>query len=110
MKRLQKFPKKWKSVVHCTKHFDYSQSKCTDIWYEKSPFLEKSQWDGVDSLTSKKEFGLVIPHKIYKYNSELFAQLTKQGNWFVFSFPRVWADCSTCDGQTESCQRVCGQI
>nr|WQM87069.1 hypothetical protein [Marseillevirus cajuinensis] len=103
MKRLSKFPKEWKGVVHCTKHFCYSSSDNTEVYHSSSPFVEQSQWGGVDSLrSSKKEFGLVVPHKILEYNRELFAQLRKGGHWFVLSVPYVHGDCSTCDGQTES--------
>ena len=103
MHRLAKFPKEWKEVVHCTKRFDYSSYDETDARHSRSPFVEQSQWHGVVSLVHpQKEFGLVVPHKLFEYNSELFAQLRKGGNWFVFSLPRITADCSSCDGQTDS--------
>lgn len=103
MKRLEKFPKKWKGVVHCTRHFCYSSRDRTEDCHSQSPFLRKSQWGGVDSLAHpEKEFGVVIPYKLCEYKSELFAQLRKGGNWFVFSCPWLSAGCSSCDGETDS--------
>nr|WRK65548.1 hypothetical protein MarFTME_503 [Marseillevirus futianmevirus] len=103
MKRLQKFPKEWKGVVHCSKHFEYSSSYQTEVVHTCSPFVEKSQWGGVDSLTHPdKEFGLIVPYKILEYGRELFVQLRKKGNWFVLSAPYLYSGCSSCDGETES--------
>ncbi|BAU80070.1 hypothetical protein A9K97_gp281 [Tokyovirus A1] len=103
MERLEKFPKKWKGVVHCTKHFGHSSYHKTEDVHSCSPFVKESQWRGVVSLvSSKKEFALVIPHKLFEFSSELFVQLRKRGNWFVFSYPWLSGGCSTCDGETEA--------
>lgn len=106
MYELDKFPSKWVDVVHCSKHHEYSKRDCAQVCFSHSPYMtdENKEWNGMAELCPKESASLelLLPHKLYTYDDKLYMQLHESGHWFVLSCPYLWADCSSCDGETSS--------
>lgn len=106
MQRLKKFPSEWKNIFHCTTHFDYSQRENVEVDHATSPFVKNSEWNP-SLVYSAKRFGVAKPKRIFGTPFGSFLCLFESSDhWFLFEGGSVSADCSTCDGKTESAYTV----
>lgn len=106
MQRLKKFPREWKNIFHCTRHFDYSQRENVDVNHVTSPFVKNSQWTR-SLVYGDKQFGVSKPKHIFETPFDSFLCFFEGADhWFVFEGGNVSGGCSTCDGDTESAYTV----
>lgn len=110
MERLEHFPREWKEILLCTKH--WQRSGICDVNHRKTPALG---FLGLVPEWKSCEFNLGVrddcwtttlyldgPHKIYKTCSDdVVCRLIEGGRWFIFKDGNI-DGCSTCDGKTES--------
>ena len=109
-KKIEEFPKKWISIVHCSTHLEYSRVNNTSCNY-KPTFLidEDEEWGGCrNSLTVNPssrypdEDKLIKPYRLYQNKDSLLFQLYEDGHWFWMIDPYIHVGCDSCDGETSS--------
>ncbi|BAU80202.1 hypothetical protein A9K97_gp149 [Tokyovirus A1] len=110
MEKLEHFPKEWKEILLCTKHWE--SSGICDVNHRTTPAMGLlglvPEWKscefnlGVRNDCWTTKLYLNKPHAIYRTCSDdIVCQLIEGGRWFIFRDGNV-DGCSTCDGKTGS--------
>ncbi|AMQ10848.1 hypothetical protein [Brazilian marseillevirus] len=101
MQRIKKFPREWKKVFHCTRHWNYSQKGSVRVEHRTSPLVKNSVWDDFIVYDESKHFGVTKPEHIFETPwGSLLCKFRDIEHWFLFEGESIEGNCSTCDGDT----------